>query len=132
MVIPNMKVEPKNPDRALQKIARAYQMEFQKLLDVARSTVLFDSVEDLVRCLELIEGEATILRIKNRLDPSYDAGPGGGYRDVSMNLEWPRGPGDTRGGHVVELQLNVHSIFELKKGGGGHKRYVAFRDMRGD
>ena len=42
----HMKVEPKNPDRALQKIARAYQMEFQKLLDVARSTVLFDSVED--------------------------------------------------------------------------------------
>ena len=130
MVIPNMKVEPKNPDRALQKIARAYQMEFQKLLDVARSTVLFDSVEDLVRCLELIEGEARILRIKNRLDPSYDAGPGGGYRDVSMNLEWPR-PGHTRG-HVVELQLNVQDIFELKKGGGGHKRYVAFRDMRGD
>ena len=81
--------------------------------------------------MELIEKEATILRIKNRLDPSFDAGPGGGYRDVSMNLEWPR-PGHARGGHVVELQLNVQGIFDLKKGGGGHKRYVAFRDMRGD
>ena len=33
---------------------------------------------------------------------------------------------------MVELQLNLKEIFEHKKRHGGHKRYVEFRDIRGD
>ena len=57
-----------------------------------------------------------ILRVKNRLDPAYDAAASAGYRDVALNVRIDSD--ETRGmgveGHVCELQLLLLPFAEIK------------------
>merc|ERR1712032_923057 len=99
-----------------------------RLCDLSRSTVVFETVGAAQRCLETLQKDGQVLRVKNRFDLGYNAAPGGGYRDLSMNLGWPQ---DSGGVHVVELQLTLQSFFDLKSE-GGHRRYIRARDLRGD
>jgi hypothetical protein len=59
-----------------------------RLTDICRQTVVFNDVAALLACLRAIRAdpEARVLRVKNRLDPAYDARPSAGYRDVALNL----------------------------------------------
>ena len=67
----------------------------------------------------------SILRVKNRYSPTYDSADG--YRDVSLLVV---GAELTRG-FVCEVQLNLSAMYDAKSS-GGHKRYIAARDARGD
>lgn len=75
-------------------------------------------MKDLGRCLKLIsqDHEVKIVRIKNRLHPSFDSRLSGGYRDIALNLRI--NTEITRllalNGHVCEVQLLLKQVAELK------------------
>jgi hypothetical protein len=88
-----------------------------RLLDVCRQTIVFDRLEDLVASLQVIstDEDVQILRVKNRMDPGYDA-QDSGYRDVAMNLRLGSTDAVCLGvdTHVCELQLLLLSTAMLK------------------
>eukprot|EP00286_Rhodomonas_abbreviata_P019771 CAMPEP_0181310446 /NCGR_PEP_ID=MMETSP1101-20121128/12590_1 /TAXON_ID=46948 /ORGANISM="Rhodomonas abbreviata, Strain Caron Lab Isolate" /LENGTH=158 /DNA_ID=CAMNT_0023417075 /DNA_START=171 /DNA_END=644 /DNA_ORIENTATION=- len=125
--------EIKRPERAVQKIVRSYNGDTSRLVDVSRENIVFENVEDLIRCLEVVDADpsAKVVRIKNRLDFSYNAMLTSGYRDVVMNLRLTTDLTRRLGieEHVCELQLILRSYAELRSD-EGHKRYVESRDER--
>ena len=61
-----------------------------------------------------------MVRVKNRLDPVFDASATGGYRDLLINAR------DKANGHIVELQLTFKNFFDIKTN-GGHAAYKLAR-----
>ena len=87
----------------------------------------------IVFCSAWQDEEITVLRIKNRMAESYDALQSCGYRDVLLNIRLRNDLTQLLGLdlHVCELQLFLKR-FMLHKSEEGHKRYVEFRDKRGE
>jgi hypothetical protein len=102
-------------------------------VDVCRECIAFDAVRDVSACLRAIaaDTEVVVARVKNRLDPRYDAAASGGYRDVNLNLLMHTREARRLGlvGHVCELQLVLRGVAEVK-GAEGHRSYVMFRNLR--
>ena len=75
----------KSTRRAMEKLHRAYDGDVSLLLDVCRQMVVFERVDDLVTCLELIlaDQDVHVERIKNYMDERYDAEASAGYRLAS-------------------------------------------------
>ncbi|EKX53531.1 hypothetical protein GUITHDRAFT_100517 [Guillardia theta CCMP2712] len=125
----------KGSTRAVEKIVRSYGGDVSKLVDVVREAIVFDSLQDLSVAVQAItrDSEIRVMRIKNRFDEAYDARGSAGYRDVAINLcvvgEESGRVGVSR--HVCELQLVLRSFMKLRNA-SGHKRYVSFRDLRGE
>ena len=121
--------------RAVEKAVRAYRNDASRLLDIVRQSLVFEDLQSLMRCLESIgfDPEVQLVQIKNRMDPSYDSARTAGYRDVcvSMRLLTPAAVAAGAWGHVCEVQLMLLSVARVKTA-EGHKRYVAFRDIRGE
>ena len=78
----------KNPERAVEKLVRAYKGDESLLLDICRQSIIFDTPQEIVQCLQTIENdpEVAAVRIKNRYTREYDGKETAGYRDVSLNL----------------------------------------------
>jgi len=77
----------KEPLRAVQKTQRVYGGDCSRLLDICRELLVFDVLEDLVVMLDRLrqDPEIEIVRIKNRLDPNYNASLlSAGYRYTNM------------------------------------------------
>jgi hypothetical protein len=72
----------KSVSRSVEKLLGAYQEDVSRLLDVCRERIVFNTVQDLLVCLENISRDrcVRIVRIKNRLDPAYNAHETAGYR----------------------------------------------------
>jgi len=114
--------------RSLQKLRRAYADDPSRLLDVVRSAVVFSSASSLLACFNLIAKDSDIRRVKNRMDPSYDASLSAGYRDLSLNIAVSLPDGRE---HLCEIQLHLSTMYAMKTD-GGHQRYIAFRNALGD
>jgi hypothetical protein len=69
--------------------------------------------------LRLHKGFAVLL-IKDRLMLAFDASVSGGYRDLLLNLRC------VATGHIVELQITLKGLMEVKVG-GGHTSYAVAR-----
>jgi hypothetical protein len=73
---------------------------------------------DLFDCLRIIEADPEILlvRIKNRMEPAYNAQTSGGYRDVSLNLRIISALASSFAvdAHVCEVQLVLRPFAEVK------------------
>jgi len=121
--------------RAVEKLMRVYREDVSKLLDVCRQSIVFDRISDLTVCLRAImnDPEVEIVRIKNRLDPNYNAIQSAGYRDVALNMRISNEDTARLGidVHVCEVQLLVRTFAEVKNE-SGHKRYTEFRNRRGE
>ena len=117
----------KGSSRSLQKLRRAYADDPSRLVDVVRSAVVFTSASSLLACFELIAKNSDIRRVKNRMDPSYDASLSAGYRDLSLNIALPLPDGRQ---HICEVQLHLSTMYAMKTD-GGHQRYIAFRNALG-
>ena len=123
----------KSLERAMVKVYEKYRCNFSMLTDLARSTIVCDNVEALKRVLVELKAAvdsnlATIVRIKFRLDKSFDAMEAGGYRDILMNMYFP--PKDeNESEHLVELQLNLKEFVKIKDG-GGHGSYAVARMLQ--
>jgi len=80
--------EIKHVDMAIQKMAIHYHGSTSQLVDVVRQRIVFDSLADICKCLEIItnDPDLEIVRFKNRFDPRKDALRTVGYRDVVVIL----------------------------------------------
>ena len=131
-----------------------------KLLDLCRQNIIFEQLDDLCHCIAIIaaDREVVVMRVKNRLDPEYNASTSAGYRDVALNLMVTSRSAAELGVdmHICEVQLVLRSMAEIKvcflvyishircalalvitfvcsdQTLEGHKRYVAFRNLLGE
>ena len=76
-------------------------------------------VRAVLKMLKMHKGFAVLL-IKNRLMLAFDASVSGGYRDLLLNLRC------VATGHIVELQITLKGLMEVKAG-GGHASYAIAR-----
>ena len=88
-----------------------------RLVDVCRQRIVFVRVADLTACVRLVceDAEASLLRVKSRMDQCSDAAESAGYRSVSLSLclstPWTRKMGAAS--HVCEVQLVLEPFAEL-------------------
>lgn len=94
----------KGRDRAQQKIDSDYEGDASQLVDVAGAKLVFDTVDDLYKALDLIRDRGLIIRFKDRFVKPQRSG----YRDILMNVELSNG-------HVAELRLHLRSIDDAAK-----------------
>ena len=75
-------------------------------------------IGDLLECLKVIDADPDVhvVRIKNRLCPSYQAAQSAGYRDVALNVRIINAETKALGveTHVAEVQLLLKSFAEIK------------------
>jgi len=108
----------KGHDRTMEKLVRSYGNNPARLVDIARSAIVFRSMEHLTMCLGAIvtDNGVRVERLKNRLSPSYDPGETWGYRDVSVNLmmvcKEARAVGVEL--HMCEVQLMLQDFAHVK------------------
>eukprot|EP00929_Paragymnodinium_shiwhaense_P095786 TRINITY_DN57068_c0_g1_i1.p1 TRINITY_DN57068_c0_g1~~TRINITY_DN57068_c0_g1_i1.p1 ORF type:complete len:491 (-),score=49.09 TRINITY_DN57068_c0_g1_i1:284-1756(-) len=118
----------KKKERIFQKLRRAYANDFNKLCDIVRGSIIYESMKELQNGLEVLAKKVKIRRIKNRFDPRYVSSVTAGYRDLCLNIEIPTEKYRTP--HICEVQMHHSSLFALKTD-GGHRRYTYFRDLCG-
>ena len=108
----------KGRPRAMEKVATDYGGDASRLLDLARSTIEYKSLDDLYAGLERLKAKFEISRIKDRFRvPTPE-----GYRDIMLNVKMPNG-------HIVEMQLHLEQILAVKNG-IGHTLYEEIRTIR--
>ena len=124
----------KSVGRCLDKIEIAYEADTSLLLDVARATIVFSQVSDLVDCLEALcrDPDIDIVRIVNGMDPEKSEEPlQAGLKFVKVNLaihtERMRMFGVET--HICELILILHSQIILRSK-SSWKRYIFLRNVR--
>mmetsp|Transcript_23416 Transcript_23416/g.37472 ORF Transcript_23416/g.37472 Transcript_23416/m.37472 type:complete len:483 (+) Transcript_23416:44-1492(+) len=113
----------KKIERSVEKVVGNYDHDWSKLTDIARASLIYESLSKMLVALEAIrkdEQTFTILRIKNRFDKSVNSA----YRDCSM-LVWLNKVGNK---HVCEVQLHLKAYID-KKGAGGHMAYKGARSF---
>eukprot|EP00301_Raphidiophrys_heterophryoidea_P006438 c12598_g1_i1.p1 GENE.c12598_g1_i1~~c12598_g1_i1.p1 ORF type:complete len:969 (+),score=255.88 c12598_g1_i1:493-3399(+) len=140
----------KSIERAIEKSVEDYAGDFSYLLDIVRATVVCNTASDLILVLQTLSDlsfnrgtfaspqpirkqqssvgrpavkvEMTLVRVKNRLDPNFNAASAsGGYRDMLLNLRMADG-------HLCEVQLQLRGFLDLKHG-GGHNLYTVARSL---
>jgi hypothetical protein len=125
----------KSVPRAVEKVVRSYGLDVSRLVDVCRQAIVFEELAGIAECLRAIasDPDVAILRVKNRLDPAYDAAASGGYRDLNLNVRFTSAAAVRLGveTHVCEVQLMLRGIAELKSD-EGHRHYVECRNLRAD
>ncbi|EKX42851.1 hypothetical protein GUITHDRAFT_111219 [Guillardia theta CCMP2712] len=123
-------------DRAIEKLSRSYKGEVWRLLDVVRQCIVFESIEDITRCFRGIceDEELVILRVKNRFDPEFTSQQSGAYRDLCLNVRLDNEETRRLGvnSHVCELQLSLKDYKAWVIHSHGHRRYVEYRNTRGE
>mmetsp|Transcript_74915 Transcript_74915/g.200976 ORF Transcript_74915/g.200976 Transcript_74915/m.200976 type:complete len:564 (-) Transcript_74915:54-1745(-) len=125
----------KSLSRSIEKVSRVYHQDASRLIDLVRQTVIYREVCDLKAGLAAMQRDpdVTLLRIKNRLDPAFNASDSAGYRSVAVNLRLSTPETVALGVdlHVCEVQLILQSMAELASE-EGHKHYAKFRNLRGE
>jgi hypothetical protein len=76
----------KSPQRAMEKLHRAYDGDVSRLVDICRQIIVFEHMDGLLKCLYTIfrDSDVEIDSIKNHLDDEYDSEATAGYRYVCM------------------------------------------------
>lgn len=82
-----------------------------QLVDITRSSLVYDSLPQLYRALDHIRGRADIVGIKDRIMNPMASG----YRDILLKVRMPNG-------HVSEMQLHLGPVLDVKNG-PGHDLY---------
>jgi Ran GTPase-activating protein (RanGAP) involved in mRNA processing and transport len=142
----------KAAERCCEKTMEENGGDYSLLCDIVRSALIFgagdapsgDALRALQACVELLAtdggldlqltdgGESVrldVLRVKNRLDPDFDAEcASGGYRDVLLNCRLCGGHVGQCEYHIFELQLHLRSFAALK--GASHAVYNSTRTLR--
>ena len=107
----------KSKARAIEKIESDYAGDASKLLDIAGSKEIYETVEDLYSALEKFNKRYKILKIKDRIQNPFN-----GYRDILMNVQMENG-------HIVEFRLHLKEMDEVAEG-IGHQLYEEVRSIR--
>lgn len=109
----------KGRKRAREKIAVELGGDPSLLMDISRSSIEYDSVDQVYGALQyILEQGYQVVRLKDRaLEPLPS-----GFWDIHLNLRMPNG-------HIAELQLHLKKIREYSKG-SGHRLYKRIRDIK--
>jgi hypothetical protein len=95
-----------------------YAQDPSRLVDLCRQSIVFEDVASLASCLAVISADrdVDVARVKNRLDPAYDAAPTAGFRSLALNLRIVTADARRLGieAHVAEVQLLLLEFAELK------------------
>ena len=87
-------------------------------MDLCCQSIFFDSIWDILACLQsiLADSEVNVVRVKNRLDPTYNSLLSAGYRGVTLNLQVINQKTLELGvdSHVCEVQLVLKTLAKLK------------------
>lgn len=106
----------KQRKRAEEKTVHDYSGDGARLLDIARTALVADSLEALDEIVKAIGEKVEIVREKNR----FDLPMASGYRDRVLNLRLPDG-------HIVEMQLHLTDLYNVKK--ASHANYKTVRAL---
>lgn len=107
----------KGRERALEKITDDYGGDAAHVVDLTRSSIYYDSVDDMYRGFDALSERVDIVRVKDRVaNPTSD-----GYRDMLVNVR-------TSDGHVGEIQVHLKPIIEAK--GKAHGLYEEAEVLR--
>ena len=108
----------KSRQRAVEKLFRCYRFDVSRLLDCCRQSLYFEDVRGIHECMRIIESDPSVelMRLCNKLQPSYNAKISAGYRDVLINLRLKTE--ETRrlciDLHVCEVQLVLIDFAKTK------------------
>jgi hypothetical protein len=120
----------KTHQRAIDKIWRCYQGNVDLLVDIVRTAIVCDSLEqvEFLSAILLADKEVSIKRCKNRFHPTYDSTKTAGYRDVAFNLRLKSAESVEQGldGMIFEVQLLIKSVHDVKND-TGHDNYNILR-----
>lgn len=94
----------KSRDSAERKLHQKYLGDARRLTDLARCSIVCDSMEQVATVLEGLQAEFKI----EQLDDNFATPKDSGYRDASMKLRCPNG-------HLAEVQVHLRSIQNAKK-----------------
>ncbi|ACH66404.1 phosphoribosylglycinamide formyltransferase [Aliivibrio fischeri] len=108
----------KNNERAKIKIEQELSGQVNQLTDIARATVVADSIPDLVTAYEALNRETTVVSVTNRFSQPAKSG----YRDIKLLVELPK----TK--LIAEIQLHLKDIADVKNG-VEHKIYEEIQSM---
>jgi hypothetical protein len=123
----------KTYQRAIDKIWRSYQGNVDLLVDLTRTAIVCDSLEQVEFLAEtfLADKEVSIKRCKNRFHPKYDSTATAGYRDVAFNMKLKSAEAVELGldGMIFEVQLLIKDVHDVKMG-AGHTNYNILRRLK--
>ena len=106
-------------ERSSEKIAADYGGDASRITDIVRSSVIFETEEQVLQALTTLEQDMDVIRIKNRFE-----NPVNGYRDVLLNILLPNR-------HIAEMQLHLRNILDVKYE-FGDKLYQEIRTIEVD
>ena len=112
----------KGEQRAAHKALDKYNGDYSRVTDVARMTMQCPTLRLAHEVLALLlahDGFELVL-IKDRLMLAFDTSATGGYKDMLINLRC------CATGHIVEVQITLERLLEIKAG-GGHAAYQIAR-----
>lgn len=109
----------KGRKRAEEKIEVELGGDASLLMDITRSSIAYDNVDQVYGALEYILRQGyEVVRLKDRaLEPLPS-----GFWDIHLNLRMPNG-------HIAELQLHLRKIQKYSNG-PGHRLYEKIRGMK--
>jgi len=102
--------------RTNKKLQEKYNRRVSRVTDIARTSIVFDTIADLAEAYNFALANAKVLRTKNRfIQPEL------GYSDILLNLMMPND-------FVIELQMHLACIYDMKSH-GGHASFKWFRRL---
>jgi hypothetical protein len=117
--------------RTVFKCGVNYNCDLSQITDQVRCTVVCESLAQVAAMLRalLASGDVSVVRVKNRFAPDYDATPAGGYLDLQTIVAFELGgAGEWMLG---EVQVNLWSMLRIKEApGGGHTVFNFARSLR--
>jgi hypothetical protein len=96
----------KSSERAKQKVQYELDGKAERITDLARATIVANDIPSLVNVFEVLEREATIVKVKNR----FKKPTASGYRDLNVLVQLPKT------NIIAEVQLHLKDIAEVKNG----------------
>jgi hypothetical protein len=105
----------KGRPRTEEKIRADFQGDASRIVDLARSSIVVESMSQLRRALAAVRETYPVVRVKDRFKTPVNE-----YRDMLLNVRAPNG-------HVMEIQLHLKTVIEAKK--QGHHLYEDARTI---
>ncbi|QIZ76450.1 RelA/SpoT domain-containing protein [Ferrimonas lipolytica] len=96
----------KSPQRALAKLHADCDGDVTRLTDLARSSLVANDVDGVVRAYRQLKSEVEVVRVKNR----FATPKANGYRDMNLLVRLPAS------GHIAEVQIHLSEIAAIKNG----------------
>lgn len=102
VIIPPVKSYP----RAAQKVATKFKGDASQLTDLARASIVTDSIQELMQAYHILTEQTQVVKQKNRFaEPKAS-----GYRDLNLLVRLPST------GMIAEVQLHLKDIAQIKSG----------------